>query len=293
MAAPRRAGPHREAEVPHRRGERSSSRTSRPSATRSSLAVACHARLGKDVVDLDDVSVTYPAARPARTSASSDIDVAHRARRAHRHPRRQRRRQVDAARPGRRSRAADRGRVKRGKTVKVATLTQQLAELERRRRRAGEHGDRPPAQRATSSGGKEVHARAAARAARLHAARSCRRSGEGPLRRSAPPAAAAADPARRAQRADPRRADERPRHRHARRDGGPPRLLAGTPARGQPRPLPHRAGHRPAVRESSTASSGTCPAASTSTSSGGAASTPSCTVRRSPTTGRTPTSPSA
>ena len=48
----------------------------------------------------------------------------------------------------------------------------------------------------------------------------------------------------RAERADPRRADQRPGHRHARRAGGSARLLAGHLDRGQPRPVPDRAGHR-------------------------------------------------
>jgi hypothetical protein len=49
---------------------------------------------------------------------------------AHRHPRRQRRRQVDAPRARRRHRQPTSGRVKRGTTVKVATLTQRMDELE-------------------------------------------------------------------------------------------------------------------------------------------------------------------
>ena len=49
----------------------------------------------------------------------------------------------------------------------------------------------------------------------------------------------------RAQRAAARRADQRPRHRHAGRAGGPARLVAGHARRGQPRPVPGGAGLRP------------------------------------------------
>ena len=44
------------------------------------------------------------------------------------------------------------------------------------------------------------------------------------------------------------RAGQRPRHRHARRDGGSARHLAGHADRRLPRPLPARTRHRPAVR---------------------------------------------
>ena len=86
-------------------------------------------------------------------------------------------------------------------------------------------------------------------------ARSSRTPVKNLSRRPEAPAAAAADPARRAERADPRRAHQRPRHRHARRDRGPARLVARHAARRQPRPVPDRARHRPAVSRSST---GTC-----------------------------------
>ncbi len=50
--------------------------------------------------------------------------------------------------------------------------------------------------------------------------------------------------AHRAQRAAPRRADQRPRHRHPQRPRGLPRRLAGHPDRRLPRPLLPRAGDR-------------------------------------------------
>ena len=68
-------------------------------------------RLGKDVVDLLDVSVVYPVAdarpTPRDPHRAARRRVAHRARRAHRHPRRERRGQVDAARPRHGRRRAD------------------------------------------------------------------------------------------------------------------------------------------------------------------------------------------
>ena len=143
------------------------------------------------------------------------------------------------------------GRVKRGKTVQVATLTQRLDELE-------EHLNDPvrvviSRLRTTYEFGVGVegagaHPRSAARADGLRQ-RAAVHAGQGPLRRPEAAAAAAADPARAAQRADPRRADERPRHRHARRDGGPARLLAGHAHRRLARPVLPRARHRPAVRD--------------------------------------------
>jgi len=66
---------------------------------------------------------------------------------------------------------------------------------------------------------------------------------------SAAPPPAPAHPARPAERAHSRRADQRPGHRHARGDRGPARLLAGDADRGLARPLLPRARHRPAVRD--------------------------------------------
>ncbi len=69
--------------------------------------------------------------RRVRPPGPHRCGVADRAGRAHRHPGRQRRGQVDPAGSGRRHRRADiRAASKRGKTVKVATLTQRLDELE-------------------------------------------------------------------------------------------------------------------------------------------------------------------
>ena len=91
----------------------------------------------------------------------------------------------------------------------------------------------------------------------------------------------------RAERADPRRADQRPRHRHARRHRGPARLLARHPARRLARPLPDRARHRPAVRDHRRAPAAPAAAASRSTSS--------CAARRrgagAPTSARRPRRP--
>ena len=143
------------------------------------------------------------------------------------------------------------GTVRRGKTVRIATLAQRIGELE-------DHLDEPvagaprrpahqlhPRHRVKDPG---ADARPAARAARLlH--RAAVDPGPGPVRRAAAPPAAAADPARPAERAHPRRADQRPRHRHAGGDRGPARLLAGDADRGLARPLLPRARHRSAVRD--------------------------------------------
>ena len=93
-----------------------------------SLAVS---RLGKDVVDLLDVSVASPTAgRPAHVLRDIEWRIAPGERTGILG--RERRGQVDAARAWSRAPSSPRaGRVKRGKTVKVATLTQRLDELER------------------------------------------------------------------------------------------------------------------------------------------------------------------
>ena len=87
------------------------------------------------------------------------------------------------------------------------------------------------------------HRHLAAGALRLHR-RPAHRAARRPVRWRAaalPAAQAAAD---RAQRAAPRRADQRPRHRHPQRPRGLPRLLARHAHRGLARPLLPRAGHR-------------------------------------------------
>ena len=143
------------------------------------------------------------------------------------------------------------GTVKRGKTVKIAALSQRLGDLE-------EHLNEPvrviiePAPHQLHDRhrleGAGADAERAARTARL-LRRAAVHPGQGPVRRAAAPAATAADPARPAQRAHPRRADQRHGHRHARGDRGPARLVAGDAHRGLARPVLHRAGHRPAVRD--------------------------------------------
>ena len=86
-------------------------------------------RLGKDVVDLIDVTVTFPTT--TGEDGAERHHLADRAGRAHRHPRRQRRRQVapcSSLVAG--TLQPTSGTVKRGKTIKVAVLTQQLDELD-------------------------------------------------------------------------------------------------------------------------------------------------------------------
>ena len=88
-----------------------------------------------------------------------------------------------------------------------------------------------------------------------------------PLRRRAAAAAAHAAADGGPERPAARRADQRPRHRHADRAGGPARRLARHARRRQPRPLLRRARLRRRPRARPTpAGCGTCPAGSTSTS---------------------------
>ncbi len=100
---------------------------------RNSVELASFAsrRLGKDVLDLEDVD------RRARRAADERLLLDHvtwrlAPGRAGRHRRRQRRRQVDAAaRAHRRAARWRAGRRKIGKTVAIAHLTQEVRELER------------------------------------------------------------------------------------------------------------------------------------------------------------------
>ena len=156
------------------------------------------------------------------------------------------------------------GRVKRGKTVQVAVLDQQLAALDDS---AGERvSDLIARQRTTLRRGREgAEPSPAAGAPRLHQ-RAAVDPGAGPVRRAAAPPAAAADPARRAERAHPRRADERHGRRHAGGVRGPAGLLAGHAAGRVARPLLHSSGSPTSSTRSSTGTCGTCPAAWTSTS---------------------------
>ena len=83
-------------------------------------------RLGKDVVDLEDVDL-----RRGERSAADARDLAARPRRPGRARRRQRRRQDLGAQPaGRRARAASAARCAHGRTVALQHLTQQLDDLD-------------------------------------------------------------------------------------------------------------------------------------------------------------------
>ena len=137
--------------------------------------------------------------------------------------------------------APDVGRVKQGRTVEMQHLTQALDEIDPEARVL------PTVESirrvSKTLDGQEITATVAAGALRLHR-RPAHRAARRPVRRRAaalPAAQAAAD---RAQRAAPRRADQRPRHRHPQRPRGLPRLLARHPHRGLARPLLPRAGHR-------------------------------------------------
>ncbi len=91
--------------------------------------------------------------------------------------------------------------------------------------------------------GRRDHGELDAGAVRLHR-RQADRADRRPVRRRAAPVPAADAAARRAQRAAPRRADQRPRHRDPQRPRGLPRRLARHPDRGLARPVLPRAGHR-------------------------------------------------
>ena len=194
-------------------------------------------RLGKDVIDVEDVRPGPGRAHPAHARHLAA---------GPRRPGRHRRASTAPARPrcstlvsGSSRRAA--GRVKRGRTVALRHLTQQLDDLDpdgrvlpigrvvpaghEDRRRQRDHGDLD------------------AGALRLHRRPADRPRG-GPVRWGAAPLPAAAAAARRAQRAAARRAHQRPRHRDPQRPRGLPRRLARHPRRGLPRPLLPRAGHR-------------------------------------------------
>ena len=202
----------------------------RDTVSLQSLAVS---RLGKDVVDLLDAGVTYDA---------TDIG-----------PAREVLRDVEwRIAPGERTgilgvNGAGKstllglvagtveptsGRVKRGTTVQVRTLTQRIDEL-------AEHWNDPVRKvinslrtEYTFGNGSKAQALtpwSAAGAARFLVGAAVD-AGEGSLRWPAAPAAAAARAARSAERADPRRADQRHGHRHARRDRRPPGLVAGNAA---------------------------------------------------------------
>ena len=137
-----------------------------------SVAVA---RLGKDVVDLLDVSVAFPDGEGGQRTILRDIEW--------------------RIAPGERTGilgvngagkstllglvagtvAPTTGRVKRGKTVKIAVLDQRLAELDdiANDRVVGCRG--PPEGELRGRRGRRAHARPAARTARASRARSCRR----------------------------------------------------------------------------------------------------------------------
>ena len=180
MAAPRRAGPHLEAEVPHRGGERAHrERAARAQPGRAQpLAVA---RLGKDVVDLEDVSVVYPVAdagpRPGHEDRAARSRVAHRAGGAHGHPRRERRRQVDAARARHGCRGAHQRTREARQDRGIATLTQELAELAEwaEQRVSAVIAEQRTATRSARVQGGRAHARASCSSGSASRTRSSRR----------------------------------------------------------------------------------------------------------------------
>ena len=137
--------------------------------------------------------------------------------------------------------APDVGRVKQGRTVELQHLTQALDEIDPEARVL------PTVESirrvSKTLDGQEITATVAAGALRLHR-RPAHRAARRPVRWRAAAVPAAQAAADRAQRAAPRRADQRPRHRHPQRPRGLPRLLARHAHRGLARPLLPRAGHR-------------------------------------------------
>lgn len=210
------------------------------------LVEMASARLGKDVIDLEDVSVSFT--RPD----SSRLDVL--------------RGVTWRLAPGERVGVVGvngagkttvlnllrgeveptGGRVRRGKTVKAATLSQETRELDAV---AGMRVVEAVADIAqvVVAGGQGDHRPADDRAHGLHPGTGPH-AGQGDLRRGTAPPAAHAPAHVPTERPAARRAHERPRHRHSGRHGGPPRLLRGHPGGGLPRPLPVGARHRPPGR---------------------------------------------
>ena len=267
LAAPRAAGAHVQAAVPHRRGQRADRRRAAAARHRRAEPFAA-ARLGRTVYDVEDVDPArsapeaaarrrHLAARPRRPASASSASTA---------PARPR---CCGCSPA--SSRRTRGAWSSGVRCRPRTSPRRSPSC-------------PPTVRALEAveevrsvvelgKGREITALPAGRAVRLHR-RAAVDAGRRAVRRRAPPAAAAAAAHGRAQRAAPRRADQRPRHRDAQRARGPARRLAGHAGRGLPRPLLPRARLRPRRRRcSATAGCATCRAASTSTS--GCARTPS------------------
>ena len=189
-------------------------------------------RLGDKVVELHDVAFAHPggdrAVRRRRAAARPP--------RAARPRRPQRRRQVDPARPHRRSAHPDEGRGRHRHHRAPRLLRPGRRHPRPRPAGARRRHRRPPPARL-----------AGRRPARVVLVR--RRRPVGPdrpaLGRRAPSPPAAARAGRQAQRAAARRAHQRPRHRHAAGARGLPRRLARRPRRGQPRPgLPRAHRHR-------------------------------------------------
>ncbi len=136
------------------------------------------------------------------------------------------------------------GEIIRGKTVRLGYLHQGDAGLDpdAHPARGGHAGARHARLRAGRRSGQP--APRPARPARRHPVDACQRA----VRRRAAAAAAAPHPGGRAERAVPRRAHQRPGRGHAHRARGPAGRMAGIPGAGQPRPLLPGAGHRPRGR---------------------------------------------
>ena len=136
--------------------------------------------------------------------------------------------------------APDVGRVRHGRTVAIQQLTQELDDLDPESRVLATVES---IRRVTRTADGDVTATVDARAFRLHR-RSAHGAARRPVRRGAAALPAAAAAAHRAQRAAARRAHQRPRHRDPQRARGLPRRLARHARRRLPRPLLPRARHR-------------------------------------------------
>ena len=135
----------------------------------------------------------------------------------------------------------DVGKVKHGRTIALAHLTQQVPPEDPDARVLPTIEDIRRVTRTVTGQGRLRELDAGA--VRVHRGQA-HRAARGPLRWRAPPVPAAEAAADRAQRAPARRADQRPRHRHPQRGRGLPRPLAGDPGGRLARPLLPRTGHR-------------------------------------------------
>ena len=235
LAAPGRAGPDLEAEVPHRRRQRADRGRARRRATGSSCSssppsgsarTSSTSRTSTSSAASGSCSRTPPGGSARATGSASSASTA---------PARPR---CCRCSPG--ALAPRAGKVKHGRTVALQHLTQQLDDLDPEARVL------PTVEsirRVTKTADGEITASSMLERFGFTGDRLTARIGDlsGGERRRFQLLLLLLD---RAQRAAPRRAHQRPRHRDPQRARGLPRRLARHAGRGLPRPLLPRAGHR-------------------------------------------------